>query len=671
MANPIKRVLSRIDAQRTGSGQWEGRCPAHDDERESLSISEGDDGRVLLYCHAGCAVDDVVAAAGLEMRDLFPAAGGVGAVAAKSPPRISSRTPKPAKPPNPPAKPLVPVKLDTAVRATAGRLAGAEASRWLYHDEGGREVAAVVRFEQPTGKTYRPFHKDGPVWKEGGMGGERPLYRLDELSAGGVKRVYVCEGEKAADAARELGLIATTSMGGAEQAGKANWRPLAGREVVILPDNDAAGKRYAAKVSEVLAKLSPQPSVKAVVLPSLPEHGDIVEFIDARREAGLEDEEIRAEVDEMADDAGAVLASGTEAAASPRRTGPVLVSLADVEPEEVEWLWPGRIPLGKVTMIAGDPGLGKSLATLDMAARVSAGSPWPDSLSAPTQPGGVLVMSTEDDNADTVVPRLMAAGADLTRIKACNSVHAQKPSTAGECMFNLEDHLPQLEQAIQQVPDLRLIIIDPISAFMGKTDSHNNTEVRGLLAPLAALAAKYHVAVVGVTHLNKNAGGSPIYRTIGSIAQVAAARAAYGVAKCKHDRSRRLFLPMKNNLAPDEHGLAYRIVDSDIPGVARVQWEPAPVDISAEEAFGPEMKRPGPEPTDREDAERWLREALADGPRPMKEIWDAAINGEGINERTLRRAKEKMGVESYQPKTPGPWFWRLQQHEEKTQRQPA
>ena len=127
-----------------------------------------------------------------------------------------------------------------------------------------------------------------------------------------------------------------------------------------------------------------------------------------------------------------------------------------------------------------------------------------------------------------------------------------------------------LDEAIELTPDCRLVIVDPITAYCGGVDSHKNAEVRGLLAPLSNLAERHEVAVVAVSHLNKSAGGSAIYRTMGSLAFTAAARAVWGVTKDKGDSQRRLMLPVKNNIAPDVMGLAYSIRDAGDDRIGRV-----------------------------------------------------------------------------------------------------
>ena len=170
---------------------------------------------------------------------------------------------------------------------------------------------------------------------------------------------------------------------------------------------------------------------------------------------------------------------------------PAIVRLADVEPAPVEWLWPGDIViLGKVTMLAGDPGLGKSLVTLDVAARVSRGAAWPDTPHDRQPVGGVVLLSGEDDIADTIRPRLDAHGAEVSRVIAMQGIQASDSAGDYKRPVDLARDLEQLRAAIKSVENCRLVIVDPVSAYMGKSDSHVNAEVRALLAPLAELAAR-------------------------------------------------------------------------------------------------------------------------------------------------------------------------------------
>jgi putative DNA primase/helicase len=495
---------------------------------------------------------------------------------------------------------------------------------------------------------------DGSGWIIGGMPTPRPLYFLPELLATPAgSRVYVTEGEKAADAAQAVGLTATTSPHGAKSAGKADWSPVAGREVVILPDFDEAGERYADDVAR-LATAAGAKSVRVVRLAELwagmPEGGDMADLIENR---GGEADAIRAEVEALTDQTTA-----TTPKSAPIDGDPVIVRLSDVRPESVAWLWPGRIALGKLTLIAGDPGLGKSFITLDISARVSRGYAWPDAPSMATTPGGVVLLSAEDGVADTIRPRLDAAGADVARIVALEAIRSVGDNGRNsDRTFDLSRDLLALETAIQSVEGCRLVVIDPVTAYLGGVDSHKNAEIRGLLAPLSAIAERHQVAMVAVTHLNKSGGGPAIYRAMGSLAFAAAARAAWAVSKDKGDPQRRLLLPIKNNIAPDTGGLAYRIEPLGVDGCPVVAWEPNAVNVSADDALAGDRDEGGGR-TERDDAARWLADLLAHGPRPARDVERDARDA-GYSVATVRRAKAAIGVVSRKPAFDGCWEWTL------------
>ena len=264
------------------------------------------------------------------------------------------------------------------------------------------------------------------------------------------------------------------------------------------------------------------------------------------------------------------------------------------------------------------------------------------------------MLSAEDDLADTIRPRLDNAGADVAHVVALQGIEFKidDEAPAKRRCFNLEHDLPALEKAITTLPDTRLVVIDPISSYLGGTDSHKNAEIRGLLAPLAELAARHRVAVLAVTHLNKNAGSKAMHRVTGSLAFIAAARAGWLVAPDKNDARRRLFLPVKNNLAPDMGGLAFSIIEG------AVAWERGPISLSADDALDADQRKDGK--TQRDDAADWLRELLADGPLHQKDVADAA-KANGVSAATLRRAKVKAGVISQKHGNgrDAYWEWRL------------
>ncbi len=251
--SPLEDILWRLEEltgyspRACGSG-YKSLCPAHNDHTPSLTISEGDDGRVLLHCHAGCDTGEICQSLGLTTADLF-----ADEPSTPTKPTLGSRYEGFCRQKT--AMESVPPQFDSdaeAIQALETRHGPATAS-WQYTDASGRPEMIVVRFETPSGKTYRPVSRRGDRWVIGGLEAPRPLYRLDELAV--ADTVFVCEGEKATDAARELGLTATTSSGGSGSALKTDWSPLSGKTVIILPDNDAAGEDFAQEVARILGGL--------------------------------------------------------------------------------------------------------------------------------------------------------------------------------------------------------------------------------------------------------------------------------------------------------------------------------------------------------------------------------------------------------------------------------
>jgi putative DNA primase/helicase len=222
------------------------------------------------------------------------------------------------------------------------------------------------------------------------------------------------------------------------------------------------------------------------------------------------------------------------------------VLLSEVETEQVSWLWRGWLALGKLSVIDGDPGLGKSATVLDVAARVSTGREFADGTRNEAGPGGVVILSAEDALSDTIKPRLEAAGADLERIASL----AMLPDGSGhERLLSIPEDLQHLETEIQRM-EAKLVIVDPLVAFFSKkVDSHKDQDVRRALAPLAAVAERTGAAVQLVRHLSKGEGKNPVYRGGGSIGIIGAARIGSLVAKDPKDEERRVLAPVKNNLA--------------------------------------------------------------------------------------------------------------------------
>jgi hypothetical protein len=333
---------------------------------------------------------------------------------------------------------------------------------------------------------------------------------------------------------------------------------------------------------------------------------------------------------------------------------PLLSDLSEVESEHVDWLWPERIPLGAVTLLVGDPGLGKSLVTLDLAARLSIGADWPDG--EPGTRGGVLLLNGEDSESRTVVPRLKSASADLRRIRLVRGVREVGP-TGCERTLSLRDDMQALEAAVRACPDCRLVVIDPVTAFLGSSDGNGNAYVRQVLRFLAGMAEAHRVAVIAVSHLNKREGGRAMYRAMGSLAFLAAARMAWGV--CKDPRGERnLLLPLKTNLAAPKAGLAYELVGNADGGA--VHWQREPVTESLYELLGSSTSG-GTKPSPRDQsayAIEWLREQLSAGAEEARDLQIHAGQA-GISPWHLHQASIKIGVRKTKNQFVGNWEWSL------------
>jgi len=320
-----------------------------------------------------------------------------------------------------------------------------------------------------------------------------------------------------------------------------------------------------------------------------------------------------------------------------------VIRMSDVTPIAIEYLWPNRLARGKAHGLAGEGGQGKSTILADLTARATTGDRWPDG-AAGADAGDVIWLSSEDDVADTLAPRLIAAGADMTRVFVIRSVCDEQQRHRG---FSLQADLHRLEELIAQLLNVIMVILDPITSYLGSVDSHKNADVRGVLDPLNDFASRTRVAVIANNHFSKG-GGTANSRFIGSVAFVNAARAAFIVTSDDTDETRKLLIPSKSNIGPLSTGLAYRIegclIDyegNSIP-TSRVMYESAPVTISADRALaalqGGESARSA-----KDEASDFLEDLLAAGPVPAKEV-QAAAREAGISTKSLRTAKDALGI---------------------------
>jgi hypothetical protein len=476
--------------------------------------------------------------------------------------------------------------------------------------------------------------------------GKRPLYRSKEMAtAVPIKRLYIPKTEEDVDFLRGLGLAATTSC--TSTSLRASYWPIAtSTEVTIIPTNDKAGELFAIEVTNILQLLGCT-SIQwmNVAVLSLPKGAGIKIWGDANPNATA------AHVNELPCIPPPKSTRAAEAgdAADTEDDKPLeMICAADIVQKPIAWMWDKRFAFGKISLIGGHPGTAKSILSICVGAIVTTGKDWPGA-SPPCEIGDVLFFSCEDGHDDTIAPRLEAAGADMKRCHIITS-----PT------FTLETGIPRLEITIANHPTkFKLIVIDPISAYMGGADSHNEAEVRGLLKPLGDLAARHGIAVLGIMHLNKQGGNEALLRFTGSMAYVGVARSAYLVIKDPDQPERRLFLPVKNNIGNDRIGFAYRISTKILPSgieACFATWENETVSKTAneilEQSMGPKKKSAV------EVAKDFLSEALASGPVPEKEV-EAKAKLACINMSSVDRAKRELGVLSV--RVGGAWQWSLVQ----------
>jgi putative DNA primase/helicase len=332
----------------------------------------------------------------------------------------------------------------------------------------------------------------------------------------------------------------------------------------------------------------------------------------------------------------------------------------------IMWFWNNRFAIGKLGLIGGLPDRGKGLITSHMIAKATMGGDWPCGEGRAIR-GNVLILTAEDDIEDTIIPRLVAAGADLTRVHIVKMVRQD----GDKRMFSLVTDLALLRQKIDEIGDVVLIVIDPISAYLGvgKIDAYRATDVRGMLSPLTDMAAEKKLLIIGVMHFNKKADvHNAMLRIADSLAFVAAARHCYVVVD-DPEKNRRLFVKARNNLAPDMAALSYTVdtitvgKDSDTRetiSAPHVVWGSEHVHVTATEAMQAEETATGSSSHSgaRDTAKKFLAEILANGPVPKGDIEEAA-EANCIATRTLERAKTDLGIVARKAGIKGGWTWQL------------
>ncbi|MCX8520701.1 MAG: AAA family ATPase [Rhodoferax sp.] len=333
----------------------------------------------------------------------------------------------------------------------------------------------------------------------------------------------------------------------------------------------------------------------------------------------------------------------------------VITCGADIKPVPVRWLWQNWLARGKFHLLAGAPGQGKTTIAMCLAATVTTGVDWPDG--AHCDAGNVLVWSGEDDYRDTLLPRLLAAGADRSRVHFIDGVRRGGVVQP----FDPAIDTSKLQAAIRRIGDVRLIIIDPVSTAIAG-DSHKNAEVRRGLQPIVDLAASIDAVLLGITHLSKaGQGGDPAQRVIGSVAFTAVARVVLVAAKVKGEdgEDRRILARGKSNLGPDDGGFEYSMKQVQaFPGIeaTRIEWGQA-VHGTARELLTDPAGEDGLDKSAVETAADFLRDVLDGGVTPFTSVKESADEA-GISLPTIRRASKSIGVIKTKGEG-GKWYWKL------------
>ena len=562
----------------TGKDQWQALCPGHPDTKPSLSVKKVD-GKILLKCFSGCALADILKPLDLEAKDLF---------------------------------------LNSHKADTKPEYRTIEA---VYHYDGFE----VVRTNPKGFYQRQPDGKGGYINNLKGV--TLSLYHQAELRqaiAAGIL-IFVAEGEKDVDRLRAEGFTATCNSMGAAKWRDSYSQALIGADVVIIPDNDSPGRDHAAQV----ARSCYGKAARIRVLELLGGTKDISDWLDNGGDVAR-----LKELTEVCPD------YEPKSAAAPDSSDVTLRLMADIKAEAVSWLWKPFIPIGKVTLLEGDPGIGKSWVSLAIATAVSLGKGLPGQ--EVREPADVVLASAEDGLGDTIRPRLDAMGADVSRIYAIDG--ALTLDDSGFAL--LETYLERVSPA--------LLIIDPLVAFMGaEVDIHRANETRAVMARLARLAEKHDIAILAVRHLTKGNMSKAIYRGLGSIDITAACRSVLMAGSDPDNPQNRALVHIKSNLAPTGASIGYELKDGGFFWTGESNLTAAQI-LAADNSTGA---------SELDEAIEFLKKELAKGPVLAKDVYRDAQDM-GIAKRTLERAKSQAGIIARRQgekgkRGSGVWYWQL------------
>ncbi len=322
-----------------------------------------------------------------------------------------------------------------------------------------------------------------------------------------------------------------------------------------------------------------------------------------------------------------------------KQTSPALeiIRASDIEPKQIDWLWYPFIPFGKVTLLQGDPGDGKSTFILTVAALLTRGAALPFT-DKPLAPMSVIYQTTEDDAEDTIVPRFISANGDRERLLFI----AEK-----EAPLSFDDG--RLREAILKT-QAKLLILDPLSSYIGDCQINAANEVRPRFNHLIGIAKETGCAIVIVNHLNKMYGTKAIYRTPGSIDIVGAVRSALLIGRSRDNEGERVLVQQKANLAPTGAAIVFSVGEDGITFIERTEK-------TADEVLAGFSSSSGRPAEKTEQAVALIKELLADGQEHKASVCEARLREAGIGNSTAKKAKAILGVRSSKQRFE--WFWSL------------
>lgn len=592
----VHEILNGIQGLKGGGGQWTGRCPAHDDTHNSLSIATGKNGRVLLNCHAGCTLEAITAALGISKRDLFqdPAPGREGFTMSDLKP-VDGEKPRGKKSPS------------SAAKVTA-----------VYQYPNG---AQKLRRADKSFVWRQPDGRGGWVYNRKGL---KPcLYVAGSLEG----LVFAVEGEKDADNLHKLGYNAVT---GEDGAGRDKWRreyteQLKGLRVCIIPDNDAVGKEYAGEVADKLTGIASRVQLLdlSTVWDDMPEHADISDCITKYSET-VTREMLRELMDQTPD------------WAKKDRSTPFsscFKTLEDITEEEARWVIPGWIPEEQIALLAADGGVGKTTLWCHIIAALSAGKPClldpPDVERAPAR---VAFLTTEDSVKKKLRKKIREAGGNLRNIITPDFTG----DDGGQLLRALKFGTPEMEGFIKSLRPA-LCVFDPIQGFIPPelNMSHRNV-MRDRLSSLLALGEKYHSAFLLICHSNKRKGASGRDRISESADLWDIARSVM-MAGYTDEQGVRYLSNEKNNYAELQETILFTIDDSGQAIKTGTSWK-RDKDYMQAAAFAAA-------PPVKEDCKDWIINELkqcAEGQNMSNKELEERARAKGYTHTTVRNAKKEL-----------------------------